>query len=50
LMHITVNDATDFRLAGKKVNWRAIETGMDAEITYRRDRLGRIIALRVELS
>ena len=50
LMHITVNDATEFRLAGKKVNWRAIEPGMDAEITFRRDRLGRIIALRVELS
>jgi hypothetical protein len=50
LMHITVNESTDFRLAGKKVNWRALETGMDAEISFRRDRLGRIIALRVDLS
>ena len=50
LYHITVTPQTEFRLAGKRIPWSEIEQGMDADVTFRRDRVGRFIALRVDLS
>ncbi len=48
--HLTVNLDTQWRMAGKKVGPEALRRGQTAKITYKRDKFGRIVATRVDLS
>lgn len=48
-LHITYNNETKFYLDGKACRAEVMLRNMDFSATYRRDKFGRIIALRVDL-
>ncbi|HZH99207.1 MAG TPA: hypothetical protein VEX38_09570, partial [Fimbriimonadaceae bacterium] len=49
-LHITYNMGTLFLLDGKAAKKTALSAGQTVSLTYKRDKAGRIIALKVELS
>lgn len=50
LLHVTYVGSTRFLKGGKTVSYRDILSGNRCKVTYRRDKLGRIIASMVEIS
>lgn len=47
--HISLTPTTQFTVAGRKADASALELDMEVEVTYRRDRFGRIVALKVAI-
>ena len=49
LLHITVNASTAFMKDGKPATFTMVERGQRITVSYKRDKNGRIIAVRVDL-
>lgn len=50
MLHVTYVGSTRFMKGGKTVTYRDIQSGNRCKVTYRRDKLGRIIASNIEIS